>query len=234
MVSRLAPLPILPTPRPHTQPPRLPTHLIPNCVLNLQPSQSSKWLDLSTLGNHGTVYGASPSAQGRYGFAWKFDGTDDYMDCGNDSSLFPTTAMAIELWVKTITGSFSGSANGIIHSYSGSGGYMISYNKTLDKLEFWIREDIDTYSVIRADNVITSDFEHLVGLCDTSGNMSFYINNVIQTTTYSDVTIGISTGALYIGKYATRYCQCFIDSIRLFKAALSASDINALYESGKP
>ena len=41
------------------------------------------------------------SAGGRFGGAFDFDGVDDYVNCGNDSSLNPTAAGTIEVWVKS-------------------------------------------------------------------------------------------------------------------------------------
>ena len=74
----------------------------PDCVLALFPQRASKWLDSSGKGNHGTVHGATPIS-GRNGIGgFSFNGSsNDYVDCGNDSSLDITDAITIEAWVKT-------------------------------------------------------------------------------------------------------------------------------------
>lgn len=55
--------------------------------------------DSSGYGNRGTVYGAS-WLDGKIGKALKFDGEDDYVSCGNDTSLILTDQVTIEAWVK--------------------------------------------------------------------------------------------------------------------------------------
>jgi hypothetical protein len=54
-------------------------------------------------GNHGTVYGASWTA-GQVDDALGFNGVDDYVLCGSDSSLDITDAITIEAWVKDDSG----------------------------------------------------------------------------------------------------------------------------------
>jgi hypothetical protein len=50
--------------------------------------------------NDGTIYGATWTANGKINSALVFDGTDDYVDCGNDASLNPSDEITIEAWVK--------------------------------------------------------------------------------------------------------------------------------------
>ena len=49
-------------------------------------------------GNNGTIHGAKV-VEGISGNALEFDGLDDYVDCGNDPSLRPSS-FTYELWVK--------------------------------------------------------------------------------------------------------------------------------------
>ena len=56
--------------------------------------------DLSDDGNDGISYGATWNESGRWGGAFEFDGVDDYVDVGNDSSLNPTNGITISAWVK--------------------------------------------------------------------------------------------------------------------------------------
>jgi hypothetical protein len=55
--------------------------------------------DSSDYNNHGIVYGASWTS-GKVNSALSFDGVDDYVDCGADASLMPTTAITLEAWFK--------------------------------------------------------------------------------------------------------------------------------------
>ena len=55
--------------------------------------------DSSGLGNQGTIHGAKRVAVGN-GYALRFDGVDDYVDCGNGESLNLLGPLTLEAWVK--------------------------------------------------------------------------------------------------------------------------------------
>jgi hypothetical protein len=59
--------------------------------------------DESGNGNDGTVYGATPATDrfGHASSAYSFDGTSDYIDCGNKPSLNIVAALTISAWVYT-------------------------------------------------------------------------------------------------------------------------------------
>jgi len=54
--------------------------------------------DGSGNGNDGKIHGAT-WVKGKSGSALKFDGADDYVDCGNDSSLQNLSALTYEAWI---------------------------------------------------------------------------------------------------------------------------------------
>ena len=58
--------------------------------------------DISGNGNHGTVHGASISADrfGQENQAYFFDGVDDYIDLGNSTSLNPANLITVSAWVS--------------------------------------------------------------------------------------------------------------------------------------
>jgi len=55
--------------------------------------------DSSGLGNQGTIHGAKRVALGN-GYALRFDGVDDYVNCGNGESLNLLGPLTLEAWVK--------------------------------------------------------------------------------------------------------------------------------------
>ena len=55
--------------------------------------------DGSGNGNHGRIVGAA-WVDGKHGKALRFDGVDDYVDCGSGASLDLTGGITIELWLK--------------------------------------------------------------------------------------------------------------------------------------
>lgn len=68
--------------------------------------------DISGHGNHGTLTNMDANAQGsgwsgsRSGGGMSFDGTNDYVNCGHDSSLDITDSVSVVAWVRptTLTG----------------------------------------------------------------------------------------------------------------------------------
>ena len=51
-------------------------------------------------GNDGTIKGDPEIVEGKVGDALKFDGIDDYVDCGNDASLQITDDLTITAWIN--------------------------------------------------------------------------------------------------------------------------------------
>ena len=96
---------ITPVRKPLAQPRKHPTLLDPSCVAYYDFSRGPKLYDYSGKGNHGTITGATFVSKGRYGPALSFDGADDIINCGNDSSLdLIENDHTIAVWasVKTI------------------------------------------------------------------------------------------------------------------------------------
>lgn len=234
MVTRLAPRPILPVPRPHPQPIILPPYLASHCVLDLQPIQSTKWLDHSGYGNHATNHGATPTAKGRYGFAWGFDGEDDYFSCVDHNSLNSlTTSFSISMWVKqNKTGSYfliqKGSANN--HAYVWYG--------TMPDMVFLVG-DGTTFDTMEAKNLFPdSDWLNVVTTFD-NGLATIYQNGVAFASKAMSVSaVSLSSTIQQIGARvtggSTGYFKGLIDQVHIFNICTPASDTNALYELGKP
>jgi|GEM_PF-2512163 len=66
--------------------------------LDMNENDGNTVYDSSGYGNNGTIHGATWTT-GKFGSALSFDGENDYVDCGNDSSLDITDAITIEAWV---------------------------------------------------------------------------------------------------------------------------------------
>jgi len=60
-------------------------------------------IDDSDAENHGRLVGPKSIADGRFGSAYRFDGRDDYIDCGADASLQITGALTYSVWFRAST-----------------------------------------------------------------------------------------------------------------------------------
>lgn len=63
--------------------------------------REGKLMDLSGKGNHGTISGATWTAEGRYGSALSLDGIDNFVNCGNSSTLnIGLGSYSITTWIN--------------------------------------------------------------------------------------------------------------------------------------
>ncbi len=188
--------------------------------------------DLSGLGNHGIIYGAKLT-QDRFGTnnrAYFFDGINDYINVKNNSILNFQEEITVSFWMR-IDEFFSNR-----EAYPNSHGNWENRWKISIIPEKNIRWTIKTDKGIKdldSKTVPAKDvFYHIVTLYDGT-NFNIYINGILdnQTThtglilrTSIDLTIGQvlpnSPGVNFKG---------VLDDIRVFNYALSAEEIQNLY-----
>lgn len=104
--------------------------------------------DSSGYGNQGTIYGAS-WVDGKIGKALKFNGEDDYVNCGNAPSLILTDQITIEAWVKL--SSLDGFQCLVGKSSYNNNGYRV-FKDANNKVNFQVINAMD-YLVISYDSI---------------------------------------------------------------------------------
>ena len=192
--------------------------------------------DLSGRGNHGALtnfaFPSTPTSgwnPGRTGIGLKFDGVDDYVDCGNKPSLNITDAITIEAWVKSPIGD-----NEAISSKGVCGGsadtawlYNIDANK---KQAVWSSGGPWYYSNTE---VPANQWSHVV-LVFTPNKWKFYLNGE------SDGEVSVSYSSLPVNAYPVligiqggcNFYHGLIDEVRIYNRALSAAEIQKHYAEG--
>jgi hypothetical protein len=211
--------------------------------LPMDEGEGSVIYDETSNYNDGTIYGATWTT-GKIGYGLDFDGTDDYVDCGNDASLDITDAITIEAWVKR---------NSI-------GTWQIPVAKYLNtgaQRSWWFGFLADnTLKTIFAENggatvwrqfttsstfVDTSNFYHIVATASASlDEYHIYVNGVDEAGTKAGTVGGISsifasTGPLTIGREAhttPAYFNGIIDEVRIYSRALTADEVYERYQRG--
>ena len=193
---------------------------------------TAKYFDLSGNENHalqGTAdYRPAFVPPGLY-----FDGSNDYLGCGNDTTL--NSVESAELWVKL--------------SDISSDQIMFSKEDDWSTIRGWqvVFDDVSggytDIFVFRGNSVVVQATEshtagvwyHIVGVYDGSDS-KIYVNG-IEKGSESGNFFGYSTsdhvtiGALYLGSY---YFNGILDEIRIYNTALSTAQIQALYLAGLP
>ena len=170
------------------------------------------------------------------------DGTDDYIDVGNDSSLAPAN-LTLSCWFKASgtanTYNYLISRNGATYGsyylrYKGSGGAVGSnkFNYFMSVGTYFVQGDFNT-SVDLTDwhhVALTYDGSYIKGYVDGNEDYSLAETRAINYT--ADSTYGTDTW-IGKGKYPDP-AEGLIDEVAIFNTALSASDITAIYNSGAP
>jgi len=195
-------------------------------------SNTNRVDDLSPYNNHGTNYGATFTTD-RFGNAnssMSFNNANNYLNCGNDASLMPSS-ITVSAWVKvTDTSSWmviNKAAGGTSGSYYMYGDNLVAtwsifaaggtrYNAAMGSLEY-------------------NGWTHIVGTFDSAtGNMYGYNNgNLIGSR--SGASLGSNTANVLIGRYTSGYyLGGYVDDVRIYNRALSSEEVKLLYDSYKP
>jgi hypothetical protein len=159
--------------------------------------------DSTSYDNDGTAsVTVQGSAVGQIDGSDSFDGVDDYVDCGNDSSLAVSNALSVEAWVKyTEVGSTAW--RGII-SKNRYFDWVLAVGGTTapGKADIFITGDLGGTSgnVISTSNINDGIWHHIVGTYDGT-TTKIYVDGVMEnsatalsgdiSTSEEHVTIGI-------------------------------------------
>ncbi len=188
--------------------------------------------DVSGNSNQGTVYGGATWVDGKYGKALSFDGTDDYVDCGDDLSLDITAHLTLAVWFKLNT----------LNKYQ----YLISRDDAVNRnYALFVPDNNRIYFNIWSDGLAkglystrtfgTGEWYHVVGTYD-GAQLKVYANGVLNCTPLSFVgaidndDVSVTIGSREDGM--DRWVDGVIDEVRIYNRALTAAEIQAKYLYG--
>ncbi len=173
--------------------------------------------------------------------AIRFDGTDDYVDCGNRSTLRFQSNFTVEAWINPTE------ANGYPLSFMNlttdyKNGYGFGFVN--GKLRFLIHPlsmNVTDWETLPGVDLPLNQWSHVAGTYDGKV-VKIYLNGVladsktISTTSQSILWNTLPTG-LYIGRYMATtpseasYFKGLVDDVRLWRTTRSASEIAANYNA---
>jgi hypothetical protein len=203
--------------------------------INSYPGTGTLWTDLSGNNNNGTLVGG-PTFDSGNGGSIVFDGTNDYVNCGNASNLKFTNNFTINVWVKfnSLLGPQA------IISNNENGGYGILANSASSRLEtlYWINgsyrksgENISNYN--------TSSWFNISATFNGS-NILFYRNgNLIQSVSAVG-TVSTTNEPLIIGANPSVNGTSFVDffngkisQVQTYNRVLTEQEILQNYNATK-
>jgi hypothetical protein len=162
------------------------------------------------------------------GTALNFDGTNDYVDCGNASSL-NVSKITIEAWINADTWNANSYGGTIVSKDNTNGfGYSLRCGNN-GMLSFVIGVSGGWHELLSGAVMQTGRWNYVVGVYDGS-NMSIYVNGVRAGQQYITGSIAVSSQSLLIGNspgYPTRFFDGKIDEVRLFNVARTEAQIRS-------
>lgn len=191
--------------------------------------------DATENNNDGTLTNMDNSdwVPGKYGTALDFDGSDDYVDCGNDNSLDFTSSNSYT-WTAWITPHSvdAGFFNSIISKFEpdmgGNGGYLI-YMDADRKLSFVEEKNLGNISCSKA---MTLNQKYFISVTYQNGAVEVFLDGSScgsgSVTAVSDTTSNliIGDGGMY-GEW-----DGVIDDAHIYNYARTADEIRLDFQAG--
>ena len=201
---------------------------------------TKRFTDKSAYSNHGTGNGtqlgsATPGFQadhmGQLVRAAPFNGSDDYINCGNGTICSPT--MTVEMWVKW---------NNLIDTQ-----FQFINTDTDVKNFFYHALDINNFAVgwryddagvdqrifLSHSGILTAEKWHNISaiIDSVGGTHKIYVDGIEKYSTTKTYTIGVIETPTYIGRSATAPLNGSISEVHIYNRVLSQQEITLLYES---
>lgn len=155
-----------------------------------------------------------------------FNGVNNYVNCGNASSLTLAGSFTITAWVKPS----SLQLGGIVSKGEGKEGFLL-YEKANNHVDFGNRHD-DVWGTF-SKPLVVDEFVLIIITYDrslSSNNLKGYWNGVLdwQATSLGGLGNHLASNLL-IGKYTVGNFNGTIDEVRVYNRALSSTEISGCY-----
>jgi hypothetical protein len=191
--------------------------------------------DESGTGNNGTVYGAGFVPEGVIEGSYSFDGTDDRIDCGTDSSLQIAGSLTYSAWIRT-TATRQG---GVVGRRSGVSATTIASHMSMHD-DGWIAFGICSganepaqalYSYGQAVN--DGVWHHVAGVYDAGRSLRLYLDGDEVSERTNAVFSSLNSRVLPVlvgARSGAGYFDGEIDDVRVYARALSSTDVAQLFD----
>ncbi len=198
--------------------------------------------DSSGNGNNGMMSGfistSSAVTAGKVGQGLRFDGVDDYVSIADHSSLEGMSSLTISAWVKAVNTGTGADQDILNKGDVGLVPYALRVSGSTGKMNFYVANSSAFANPVPISNSIIpfGIWSHFVGTYDGS-TAKLYLNGQLQTTAGS-LTGNVNTNSsiLAIGRQGpsnARYVSGSLDDVRVYNRALSASEVQQLYNMSK-
>jgi hypothetical protein len=193
--------------------------------------------DLSPQGNTGVLHGGQIS-KGLVGEAMTFDGTHDYVDCGNKPSLQITGDMTISFWLLRSTATPTGRQAILSKSFVAEGAIVLESGGLLG---YWYGRTSAAGSMSAgfptAAPIEAGAWTHVVLVRDFTNNRLLWYKNGKKTdegkTPFAGVTASQSPLTIGAGFNGAGMLAGRLDELAIFGRALTEKEVQILYDMGQ-
>jgi len=202
---------------------------------NSYPGSGTTWTDLSPNGNNGTLTNGPTFSSGNGG-SIVFDGTNDYVNCGNDSSLNISGNLTFDFWFNadSITGAPALATNWHMPSNQRKFQFCV-YSSSGYRLLYYSSQTGTAYSsMVTPAGSISLNTWHLASFQynQVTTERIVYVDGVFSASDVSTYTSLYSGAELdtFIGTSPDdsggRYFDGKIASVKIYNRALSTKEIS--------
>lgn len=183
--------------------------------------------------NDGKMIGMAPFSAtsgwgpGPQGAALAFDGTNDYVNCGNKSTLNITGSITIVTWAQNTPTAVGAPL------LTKSGAYTLYKATAVDRVDLYIITASGTSQTGLWSKAVSLSNYCIIGTYDRvalSNRLKLYVNGQLLAAKDGFAEDIISVAAnVFIGTQALTYISGLISSVSIYNRALSAEEIAYLY-----
>lgn len=176
-------------------------------------------------------------------FSASFNGSSDYLNVGQISTLAGATAQTVSFWFKSSTAGVFPAWGFRVHSQNQFDGRQVG---TTGSADYWFEArngsgEVDEFRYVIANSDMPSDTNwHHFAFTFDAGSPAVYIDAVQKIGTPTKTapsSLNLTTGNFSIGRLGdttTLYSEGSFDEFGMWDAALNSSNIEQLYNLGKP
>jgi prepilin-type N-terminal cleavage/methylation domain-containing protein len=196
--------------------------------------QNNPTADRSGYGNDGTLYGDTHFVANDVlgGYALGFDGSGDYVNCGDSSSLkIDDKSFTLEAWIKPASHINVGSRFTVMAFYNPGWIMDLPNDGGVEGYRFYSGSAV--YKYTPTNNLISLDWTHFVITRILDENiLRIYLNGELKQS-WGIASVTVSTNPLLIGmRTGGCYFNGTIDNVRIYSEALSVGQIQQHYAAG--
>jgi len=192
---------------------------------NVVKDSSQNRIDGQSLGN-------PKLADGKFGKALEFNGSTDYVSCGNDAHTNLTSAITVVGWMKT-TGIVRWNIIAAKEIWDQKKGWIL-YINTSAKPSF----AVSSVEVAGATSIAPNTWYHFAGVVDSNGSVKLYINGEQDgsgSSKLSSADIDLRIGSRHPNAGGAGIVDAFpgiIDEVAVFDINMTQDDIKSIMTNG--